>query len=793
MRMGRPGDLEAFGKAKDRYGDGLRLRAVRIIAGAVFGNNGQIAGAVDAVAYLCVDAHILQGSAGFKLGSVGEYQCKTGVALRAPVGEHLNPIAPIIAGSVVMIAHTDVLEVYIQNIGPVTGTVHPAGHDSFQIGISGGNVLAGVAVRHTGLIQGGEAAGAIRAGMAEVLGQFLSTHIIDLLQQGEAGQRFQTFLVALFVDQHQNFPLPVSKGPALFIVGNDRLALGCAAAGAAIDGRIILDGFLSPAMAQSGCQLTAADGADLGFGAGCRSAGRVRQGRRQFSVTDGTDLGCRAGGRRAGSVAVGTFGDIVPAAQRKNAVGAGAPQIQHILVVDVVKSSHVIGGGDTSGAACQQQIPAAVYIGHVGQIALAVDADDVPHMGAAGNTGERVAGDGIAAEVTLVAQIFVGFGVTLADDIGVGITVEGVDHLPGVVAFVEIPCLCRVKVIFHQVADHIAVGCQLLVVAFACVLRHDLTGIGGGTGGCAGDGGIGVIVVLALIIISHMKPEIDGQQIIVAGKIVAVGKTGGLVKPVLRIRQICQKSVQQNTHLLLRRRTAGKDRGILSIRADGDGGVGALAAGHLLEQPADTVVHPAQVAGQLISGLSTHGLILGGVEDTVHIGGKERIVIVFPQIGKAGVLGDRNTDHLRRCFQGSGLPGGGLFRNRLLRRRFFGRRLLGERLFCDGFFRSSLDRGFLCLMGMGRGQGYAGQGQNQCQQQGQPSFHGIRLQINDSLRSLYHRKCGYSRKILPTGEKSGGQVQIIPAREAPQKWVYGPWRAGFAPKDRKCAASGSWC
>ena len=152
----------------------------------------------------------------------------------------------------------------------------------------------------------------------------------------------------------------------------------------------------------------------------------------------------------------------------------------------------------------------AVAPRHVHHIVVpVVHADDVPHMPAVGVgnavrdpgiAGHAVTVDQAAAEGGVVAQVFKGLGVALADYVGVRVVVEHVHQLPGVDADGGIDAAgCRGIVVHVPEADLIHIPPELVHIGVSAVGVQDLlnvaqSGIGGGDPG-------GVHLILAALVI----------------------------------------------------------------------------------------------------------------------------------------------------------------------------------------------------------------------------------------------------------------------------------------------------
>ena len=117
----------------------------------------------------------------------------------------------------------------------------------------------------------------------------------------------------------------------------------------------------------------------------------------------------------------------------ENAVVPGAEHGFYLIVVRIVEAADDVAAFHTAAAAAQKFGPsvgggAVVAVGHVHEIADAVDADDVPFV--------IVAAGAVALHILLeggaVAQVLEGLGVALAHHVGGSVVVEYVYQSPGI-------------------------------------------------------------------------------------------------------------------------------------------------------------------------------------------------------------------------------------------------------------------------------------------------------------------------------------------------------------------------
>ena len=148
--------------------------------------------------------------------------------------------------------------------------------------------------------------------------------------------------------------------------------------------------------------------------------------------------------------------------------------------------------GNRAGVIADHEQPAIlthgtlIAVGNIHQVeVIAVQGDNVPHVSACASAAAHRASNGVALYIFAfpvghVAQVLERLGIAFANDLGVGIAVKDVDHLPGIAVAAGVVRLDRVKVVIHIVANVFLIGKKLIVVAFASVLRNNGLGIGCG-------------------------------------------------------------------------------------------------------------------------------------------------------------------------------------------------------------------------------------------------------------------------------------------------------------------------
>ena len=146
----------------------------------------------------------------------------------------------------------------------------------------------------------------------------------------------------------------------------------------------------------------------------------------------------------------------------------------------------VIAGEDISfiristGTAFQEKLirsadTAFVAVGNVNQIVPpVVHRDDVPHVGAGSGASVHRARDAVSPDIAVIkgrqiAEILKGLGVSLTDNIGAGIIVEGINQLPRVAIPQVIVIRRRCVVVADLAADIVFICYELISIANAAV------------------------------------------------------------------------------------------------------------------------------------------------------------------------------------------------------------------------------------------------------------------------------------------------------------------------------------
>lgn len=110
--------------------------------------------------------------------------------------EDLDPVVAPLRIGIVVVAKAHILGGGVHDIDTVAFRSHPVCNDLFGRGLAPGGILAGGGIRHTVLLQHGEAVGAIGAGVGSDLCHFLCALIGGGLQLGIAHARGARFSFA---------------------------------------------------------------------------------------------------------------------------------------------------------------------------------------------------------------------------------------------------------------------------------------------------------------------------------------------------------------------------------------------------------------------------------------------------------------------------------------------------------------------------------------------------------------------------------------------------------------------